>query len=186
MRFAVAVAALTVLVVPAKLTAQEISVERGKLVSIIGNCHGCHTEGYLTSEGEIDAAKALRGNRIGWQGPWGTTYAGDLRLRAASLGEDGFVSYLKTLRVLPPMPWYAVRQLPESDMRSLYRYIVSLGDPGEKRDDFTPADVPPGEEPRTPFVVLDPPQMPKPCTRDLDCGVGEVCGAGEVRQCVPK
>lgn len=166
----------------AATAAEEISVERGKLVSIIGGCHDCHNAGYNAAEGNIDPAAALKGNPIGWQGPWGTTYAMNLRLTAAPLTEDGFVSYLKALRSLPPMPWYNVRVIPENDVRSLYRYIKSLGEPGEQ----APTALPAGTASRTPFVVLAPPQMPAPCSRDLDCGVGEVCSSGEIRQCVPQ
>jgi hypothetical protein len=182
MRLIMSLAILAIGILPVSAS-DEISVERGRLISIIGGCHGCHTDGYSESEGAIDPAKALRGRAVGWRGPWGTTYAGNLRLRLDKLSEDGFVGYLKTLRVLPPMPWYAVRQIPEGDMRSLYRYIKSLGDPG---DDFVPADVPPDEEPKTSFIVLAPPQMPKPCASDFECGVGKICGKDEPRACVAR
>lgn len=163
--------------------ADEVSVERGLLVSIIGSCHDCHTEGYRESEGVIDPNKALKGTGIGWRGPWGTTYPYNLRLRVRDLSETGFVTYMKTLRTAPPMPWYNVRVIPESDLRSLYRYVKSLGDPGAN---ILPTTVRPGEEPRTPFVTLVPPQMPKPCSRDLDCGLGQVCSTAPVRQCIAK
>lgn len=182
MRFAMAFAALMVLLVPAKLTAQEISADRGKLVSIIGGCHDCHTVGYSEANGVIDPDLALKGNPLGFKGPWGTTYADNLRLTASTRSEDGFVAKMQAARTLPPMPWYNVRAIPESDLRSLYRYIKSLGDPGTQ----APTAVPPGDDPRTPFVVLAPPQMPPPCTRDSDCGDGEVCGTDEPRQCVAK
>lgn len=32
---------------------------------------------------------------------------------------------------LPPMPWYNVRAMDETDLRSLYRYLLSLGEPGK-------------------------------------------------------
>lgn len=80
------------------------------------------------------------------------------------------------------MPWYNLREMPEPDIRSLYRYIKSLGEPGEQ----VPTDVAVGDPPKTPFVVLAPPQAPPACTRDLYCGTGEVCGTGSVRVCVPK
>ena len=169
--------------IPATTVAQaEVSIERGLQVSIIGGCHDCHTEGYMESEGNIDPEKAFRGSPLGWQGPWGTTYPPNLRITAATLSEDGFARTMQTLRALPPMPWYNVRAMPEDDLRSLYRYIKSLGEPGEQ----APTAVPPGEKPRTPFVVLAPPQMPEPCSSDFDCGVGEVCSTDPVRQCVPR
>lgn len=183
MRFVIMVAALAIGAMPTTgLASDEVSVERGRLVSIIGGCHDCHTEGYSESEGKVDPAKALKGHSVGWQGPWGTTYATNLRLRVEDLSEDGFANYMKALRGSPPMPWYNVRAMPDSDLRSLYRYLKSLGDPGEQ----APTMVPAGEEPRTPFIVLAPPRMPKPCSRDLDCGVGQVCSTDPPRACVAK
>jgi hypothetical protein len=89
---------------------------------------------------------------------------------------------MKALKTLPPMPWYNVRAMEENDLRSLYRYIKSLGEPGDE-----PAvAVGPDEEPTTPFIVMAPPQMPKPCTRDLDCPVGQVCLPGESPRCAAK
>jgi hypothetical protein len=55
------------------------------------------------------------------------------------------------------MPFYNVHAMDESDLRSLYQYIVSLGEPGDE----APAYVPPDQEPRTPFYPLVPPAMPK-------------------------
>jgi hypothetical protein len=184
-RCRVLLAALVVALPTAATATDEVSIERGRLVSIIGGCHDCHTEGYSESEGVIDPAKALKGSRIGWRGPWGTTYAQDLRVRAHGLTEDGWVSYLKSLRTLPPMPWYNVRAMSENDLRSLYRYLKSFGDSGAETSTI-PAFVPPGAEPRTPFVVMAPPQMPAPCTRDLDCGMGEVCSVEPPRKCIAR
>lgn len=162
--------------------ADEPSVERGLYVSIVGGCHDCHTAGYIESGGVIDPTTSLKGKNVGWQGPWGTSYPANLRLVLSNMTEDGFMTYAKTLKSNPPMPWYNVRNMTETDMRSLYRYIRSLGEPG----DVTPPFVPPGSRVMTPYVVLSPPQMPAACTRDLDCGVGEICGTDEPRQCVKR
>jgi hypothetical protein len=183
MRYKITFAALVIGAIPSiGFAADEVSVERGRLVSIISGCHDCHTDGYGESEGNIDPAKAMKGRSVGWRGPWGTTYARNLRRHAQRLTEDGYVLDLTTIRALPPMPWYNVRLMPENDMRSLYRYLKSLDDPGEE----TPSTVRSEEDPKTPFIVLAPPQMPKPCTRDLDCGVRQVCSTGAVRACIAK
>lgn len=161
--------------------AGEISIERGLKVSILAGCHDCHTEGYRENGGRIDPTKAMKGSSIGWQGPWGTTYPQNLRLTAAGLSEDGFFGFYgaKPQKMEPPMPWYRLSMIGEDDFRSLYRYLKSLGEPGEP----VPAFVPPGERVKTSYIVLDPPQKPPPCTRDLDCGVGEICGPSEPREC---
>lgn len=138
--------------------AAEVSVKRGEQVSITGGCHDCHTAGYLESGGKLDPGASLRGTQLGWQGPWGTTYAANLRMTAKDKGsEDAFVEYLKTFEARPPMPYFNVHAMDESDMRALYQYIVSLGEPGG----MPPSYVPPGQEPKTPYIVIAPPIMPK-------------------------
>ena len=138
--------------------AAEVSVTRGAQVAVTNGCHDCHTGGYLESGGKIDPAAALKGTGLGWQGPWGTTYPANLRLTAKEKGsEDAFVHYLKAFEARPPMPYFNVHAMDESDMRSLYQYIVSLGEPGEDVPDY----LPPGQEPKTPYIVIAPPIMPK-------------------------
>ena len=138
--------------------AAEVSVARGAQVAVTGGCHDCHTAGYLESNGTLDPAAALSGTPLGWQGPWGTTYAANLRLTAKNQGsEDAFVQYLKTFQARPPMPFFNVHAMDESDLRSLYQYIVSLGEPSEPVPEY----VPPGQEPKTPYIVIAPPIMPK-------------------------
>jgi hypothetical protein len=157
------------------------SIDRGLYISIIGGCQDCHTEGYHESGGAIDPDKALRGNSVGFQGDWGTTYPPNLRLTVAALSEDGFINTLRTFTALPPMPWYNVRHMKEDDQRALYRYIKSLGEPGSQAPQF----VPPGEVPKTVSIVLTP--LPPPaCTSDFDCSIGKVCGEISPRQCVDR
>jgi mono/diheme cytochrome c family protein len=135
----------------------EVSVERGEHIAIIGGCHDCHTAGYTANNGAFDPNDALKGDALGFQGPWGTTYPANLRLIAAEKTEDEWVEYLKALETRPPMPWFNVRHFAESDMRSLHQYILSLGEPGEPAPEF----VPPGETPKTPYIVFAPPIMPE-------------------------
>ncbi|MGH6922798.1 MAG: c-type cytochrome [Propylenella sp.] len=135
----------------------EVSVERGLQVSITAGCHDCHTEGYMESNGQIDPAKAMKGSSIGWRGPWGTTYAKNLRVTALVFSEKRFVQRMKILKTRPSMPWYNVNAMDESDLQSLYQYIRSLGEVGEQ----APMLVNPGEEPTTSYIQLVPPQMPK-------------------------
>lgn len=142
--------------VPAASLAADVSVERGLQVSIVGGCHDCHTAGYAES-GKVDPAVSLKGDALGYGGPWGTTYPRNLRITAADKSEDQFVQFAKTFQTRPPMPWFNVHAMDESDIRSLYQYIKSLGAPGEQ----VPEAVPPGEEPKTPYIVLAPPIMPK-------------------------
>jgi hypothetical protein len=137
--------------------AADPSIEIGKTVSIIGGCHDCHTVGYNETGGTINPDTALKGNPVGFQGPWGTTYAPNLRIVAAKMNEDDWVKHLRTFTTRPPMPFYNVHALDETQMRSLHMYIASLGVPGDPAPDF----VPPGQEPKFPYNVFAPPVMPK-------------------------
>jgi hypothetical protein len=136
--------------------AQDVSVDHGSHIAIIGGCHDCHTAGYAASNGQLDPAKALAGDIVGFQGPWGTTYPTNLRILADGMTEDEWVEYLKTFEARPPMPWFNVHHFAEADTRSLYQYIKSLGDVGVPAPEF----VPPGGTPTTPYVVFAPPVMP--------------------------
>ena len=133
-----------------------VSVEEGARIAIIGGCHDCHTDGFAITEGQIDPEKALRGSPVGFQGPWGTTYPANLRITLSKLSEDEFVAYGHSFKTRPPMPWFNVHKLTESELRSFYQYVKSLGEPGE----LAPAFVEPGAAPKTPFIVFAPPEMP--------------------------
>ncbi len=66
------------------------------------------------------------------------------------------MAYLKTFEARPPMPFYNVHALDEVQMRSLHEYILSLGAPGDPAPDY----VPPGQKPKTPYLVFAPAVMP--------------------------
>ncbi len=127
-------------------------VERGRYLTTLGGCNDCHTDGFILAEGDIPEDQWFLGSPVGWRGPWGTTYAPNLRLSVQALTEDQWVSLLQTRTVLPPMPWMNLNQLAESDLRAMFRYIVSLGVGGE----LMPTALPPDVEPTTPYVSLDP------------------------------
>lgn len=159
MRFYGIIAAAFLLAAPATAFAAggEVSVARGLQVSIIGGCHDCHTAGYNESSGKIDPAAALKGTVVGWLGPWGTTYPLNLRITASNKTEDQFVEFAKTFKARPPMPYYNVHAMDESDIRSLYQYIKSLGDPGVQ----VPQATGPGVPSAGPYYQIAPPLMPK-------------------------
>lgn len=138
--FRLAVLAVAASLSSAAFAAESPSVEFGKHVSIVGGCHDCHTVGYAESGGKIDPDKALKGNPVGYEGPWGTNFARNLRLTVANMSEDDWVTFAKTFEVGPPMPWFNVHELNELESRSLYEYIKSLpGDNGVQ----APEDIPP-------------------------------------------
>lgn len=128
-------------------------IERGRYIAQVGGCNDCHTSGYLMNNGEIPESEWLKGDSFGWRGPWGTTYPPNLRLFLKDMTEDQWVAVARTLKRRPPMPWYTVNRMHEEDLRALYRFILSLGDPG----DSAPAYVPPDQEPTTPYALFPSP-----------------------------
>jgi mono/diheme cytochrome c family protein len=128
-------------------------LERGNYLVRIGGFNDCHTPGYFPSNGKIPEKDWLTGDRLGWRGPWGTTYAANLRMYVQSLTEAQWLKKAKSLQTRPPMPWFTVQQMSTADLRAIYAYIRHLGPGGEP----APADVPPDKEPSPPFV-----QFPAP------------------------
>ena len=127
-------------------------IEAGRYLVIVGGCNDCHTEDYAMKEGDVPEDDWLTGSVIGNRGPWGTTYASNLRLLVSDMEEDDWVKILKTRKSMPPMPWMNVNKMSEKDSRALYKYIKSLGAKGEEM----PRNVPPNQEPKTPYLLFVP------------------------------
>ncbi len=127
-------------------------IEAGRYLVIIGGCNDCHTEEYAMREGNISENNWLTGSVIGHRGPWGTSYASNLRLLVQDLEEDDWVNLVKTRTALPPMPWMNINKMNEIDSRAVYKYIKSLGAKGEKM----PETVPPDQTPKTLYISYIP------------------------------
>ncbi len=128
------------------------SIARGKYLVRIAGCNDCHTPGYAPSGGKVPEKDWLVGDALGWRGDWGTTYAANLRLKLQDMTEAQWVKTAKGAQYRPPMPWFALHDMTEQDLRAIYRYVRSLGPAGQP----APAYVPPGKEPQGPYV-----QFPK-------------------------
>ena len=128
-------------------------VARGRYITVIGGCNDCHTPGYAMSGGKVDEKQWLIGDSLGWRGPWGTTYAVNLRQYMQTLSEKDWVAKAKTLETRPPMPWFALRAMTDNDLRAIYRFVHALGPAG----DPAPAYVPPTQEPKPPYVTFPAP-----------------------------
>ncbi|MBI3357284.1 MAG: cytochrome C [Nitrospirae bacterium] len=129
--------------------------ERGRYLVKIAGCNDCHTAGYAEAAGKIPEKDWLTGDRIGWRGPWGTTYPGNLRLYMQHLSEEQWVLTARTTRFRPPMPWFVFRDMTEQDLRAIYRFIRGLGPAGEEAPDY----LPPDQKPPEPYISF--PQTPK-------------------------
>ena len=127
--------------------------ERGRYLVQIAGCNDCHTAGYAEKGGKIDEKDWLTGDALGWRGPWGTTYAINLRQYMQGINEKDWVAKAKHVETRPPMPWFNLRAMTESDLRAIHRYVRSLGPAGQP----APSYVPPNQEPRPPVVTFPAP-----------------------------
>jgi mono/diheme cytochrome c family protein len=127
------------------------AVERGRYLVTISGCNDCHTAGYLEQGGTTPESQWLTGSPVGYQGPWGTTYASNLRLVVGRMTEAEWVAHARKER-LPPMPWFNVKAMSDTDLKAVYAFIRSLGQPGRP----APAYVAPGGKVTTPYFVFVP------------------------------
>jgi len=123
---------------------------RGKYLVMIAGCNDCHTPGYMVTAGKVDEKAWLTGSPLGWQGPWGTTYASNLRLLVTKMTADQFMAHARSDQRRPPMPWFAVRDMTDDDVKAIYAYIKHLGPGGQP----APAYVPPGGKVEGPVAVF--------------------------------
>lgn len=123
---------------------EERMIERGRYIARIAACNDCHTPNYAQSGGQVPEKDWLTGDRLGWRGPWGTTYPANLRLALAKISEAEWLRNARRVEYRPPMPWFILRDMSDDDLRALYRFVRSLGPAGEA----VPAYLPPGEAPQ--------------------------------------
>lgn len=136
-------------------TADAATIERGRYIVTISACNDCHTPGFAESGGKLPASTWLTGNPVGFQGPWGTTYPKNLRLLMQNLSAEEWLKKAKT-EMRPPMPWFVLREMKESDLLAIYHFVRSLGPAGQ----FAPTYTPPGQAVNTPYIEFVPKNLP--------------------------
>ncbi len=154
-RIVVLSTALTVLNTAQADPKQPQSLERGRYLLVVGGCNDCHSPGYAESGGKLDTSKWLMGNSVGFNGPWGTTYPGNLRNLVASISEQEWIQRART-PMRPPMPSPSLMIMSDGDLRSMYRFIRGLGAAGVAAPDY----VPPGQPVATAVINFMPVNLP--------------------------
>jgi mono/diheme cytochrome c family protein len=124
------------------------TLERGRYLVKIGGCNDCHTHGYIESESSVPEKQWLKGSSLGWRGPWGTTYAWNLRRFLSALPEDQWLNFSRTTKSRPPMPWWSLKEMKKEDLRAIHTFVRHLGPEGED----APAYLPPDRMPKQPYV----------------------------------
>jgi len=142
-------------------TAPMTPVQRGEVVSYIAGCHDCHTPGSLY--GAPNFERLLSGSELGWEGPWGVTYARnltpDVETGLGSWTDDEIVRALRSgvrkdgSPILPPMPWQNIARMSNEDMTALIAYLRSL--PAVRHE--APARLAPGVKAKGGVLSLPPP-----------------------------
>lgn len=140
----------------AETAADMAKVERGRYLIKIAACNDCHTPHYMENDGTTDSSLWLTGTKVGFQGPWGTTYPVNLRLYFQTITEEQWIKRARTA-MRPPMPWFNLRDMAEEDLSALYHYVRYMGPAGEP----APAFVPPGKAARYPYFDFTPKNLPK-------------------------
>lgn len=140
----------------AGVAARDTLGERGRYIVRTSGCNDCHTPGYPESGGAIPQSQWLTGSPVGFQGPWGTTYPINLRLMLAGLSESEWVKIARSPD-RPPMPWFALRDMSDQDLKAIYRFIRSLGPAGTPAPNY----VLPGGTVTTPYIVFVPQNPPE-------------------------
>ena len=126
------------------------SIERGRYLARIAGCNDCHTAGYPQSGGKVPEAQWLTGDKVGFRGPWGTTYPANLRLLMQTMSQAEWMKYARTHEMRPPMPWFALRDMTDQDLASIYRFVRHLGPAGEPAPEY----LPPDKQPQGPVITF--------------------------------
>jgi mono/diheme cytochrome c family protein len=142
--------AFTLLSACAKLPEDQAVIERGRYLVQISGCNDCHTEEFMDKGGEVPEEEWLTGSRRGWRNDQGTTYATNLRLLISWIDEEQWVTMAHTMRSKAPMAWYRLREINDSDLRAIYRYVRWLGPAGQP----APKSLPPGVTPPEPYIYF--------------------------------
>jgi len=136
-------------------------MKRGEYMTTVLGCGDCHTPGYFY--GAPDPSRKFAGSELGWQGPWGVTYARNItpepETGIGAWTEQDIVTVIRTGKrpdgtaVLPPMPWVDLASLTDEDALAIAKYVKSLPPVPHK----VPDRMPPGVKATGSIVVFPPP-----------------------------
>lgn len=133
-----------------KIPQNRAEIDRGRYLVKVTGCNDCHTPGYGAANGNVAEKLWLTGDTLGWNGPWGTTYATNLRIYMRGHTEGSWLQTARTFKARPPMPWFNVHAMSDEDLRAIYRYVVTLEPVGEP----APAFVPPDQKAAGPMITF--------------------------------
>lgn len=140
---------------------EQDQVARGQYLVHVAGCNDCHTPGYLY--GAPDASRLLSGSELGWEGPWGVSFARNLtpepQTGIGAWTESDIVTAIRTGKrpdgrmLLPPMPWMDFAHLTDDDAMAIAKYLKSIPPVQHPMPDL----IPPGTKAKGSIIVLPPP-----------------------------
>jgi mono/diheme cytochrome c family protein len=136
---------------PLQAAGPDDPVARGRYLTQVAGCNDCHTPGYPQSDGRIAEKAWLVGTDVGFSGPWGVSYASNLRLVAQKMSAEEWRVHARAPR-RPPMPWFALRDMSDADVDAIYAFLRHLGPAGVP----APAAVAPGQSIPTAHIPFAP------------------------------
>ena len=150
---------------PKPYISAESDIDAGRYLVKIGGCNDCHTPGYvegiMMTGTAMPEADWLKGADVGFSGPWGVSYAANLRLSFQNMDEEQFIEMARKGQGRPPMPWPSLQAMSDEDLSAIYTYIHSLGAAGEP----APAALSPGVAPDRPHIPFIPQAPTKQATK---------------------
>ena len=150
---------------PSQYVQAETQIDAGRYLVKIGGCNDCHTPGYvegiMMTGTAMPEADWLKGADVGFSGPWGVSYAANLRLSFQNMDEEQFIEMARKGQGRPPMPWPSLQAMSDEDLSAIYTYIHSLGAAGEP----APAALSPGVAPDRPHIPFIPQAPTKQATK---------------------
>jgi mono/diheme cytochrome c family protein len=132
-------------------------VAAGRYLMIIGGCNDCHTVDWDRTHGDVPESQWLLGSPVGFNGPWGTSYPGNVRAFMQGMSEDAWVAYAGRWHAVPPMPSMNLNRMSEQDLRAMHRYVRTLEPVGAPM----PRNQPPGEPPIGPYFDFTVKNLPE-------------------------
>ncbi|HJU26400.1 MAG TPA: cytochrome C, partial [Rhodanobacteraceae bacterium] len=79
-------------------SASRKSIQHGEFLVNYGGCNDCHTPGWAMNNGQAPKEALLTGGGMNFQGPWGTTYAPNLRIYMQNISEKQWIHNARTLK----------------------------------------------------------------------------------------
>lgn len=128
-------------VVAGSIAPSPLELERGRYLVQVAGCHDCHTPGYAQNPGKATPDTWLTGDSTAFEGPWGTSFATNLRLTMLRFNDEQWLHHARDLNARPPMPWFNLRAMSNPDLLAVLRFVQWLGPKGEP----APQPLPPGE-----------------------------------------